>query len=75
MFLISCSDDLEHLITGAGHVTAALLSVGLICDQSSSSSSSSSCVRISVVVTSCAVVAMLDLTANDVTVSQKRLVG
>lgn len=73
MFLISCSDDLEHLITGAGHVTAALLSVGLICDQSSSSSSSS--VRISVVVTSRAVAAMLDLTANDVTVSQKRLVG
>lgn len=56
-------------------MTAALLSVGLICDQSSSSSSSSSCVRISVVGTSCAVVAMLDLTANDVTVSQKRLVG
>lgn len=57
-------------------MTAALLSVGLICDQSSSSSSSSSlCVRISVVVTSCAVAAMLDLTANDVTVSQKRLVG
>lgn len=54
-------------------MTAALLSVGLICDQSSSSSSS--CVRISVVVTSCAAAAMLDLTANDVTVSQKRLVG
>lgn len=56
-------------------MTAALLSVGLICDQSSSSSSSSSCVRISVVVTSRAAAAMLDLTANDVTVSQKRLVG
>lgn len=54
-------------------MTAALLSVGLICDQSSSSSSS--CVRISVVVTSRAAAAMLDLTANDVTVSQKHLVG